>query len=160
MARTEDAPPAPRLAERRNEPVAIAAAGFHRASAERLIAGAESRLIEAGHEGQRPVHWVPGAFELPLAAQTLAETGEVAAVIAVGAVIRGQTAHFDYICQATALGLSRVSLDTGVPCAFGVLTCDTVDQAMARSGGEVGNAGEAAVDAAVSLINLIGAAEG
>lgn len=158
MARTDDAPPAPRLSERRHETIAIAAAGFHRTIAERLIEGADGRLAESLHAGDRPVHWVPGAYELPLAAKALAESGDVAAVIAVGAVIRGQTAHFDYICQATALGLSRVSLDTGVPCAFGVLTCDTVEQAMARSGGEVGNAGEAAADAAVSLINLIGAA--
>lgn len=160
MARTDDALPAPRLAERRHELIAIAAAGFHRTIAERLVEGAENRLAEALHAGERPVHWVPGAYELPLAAKALAESGDVAAVIAVGAVIRGQTAHFDYICQAAAMGLSRVSLDTGVPCAFGVLTCDTVDQAMARSGGEVGNAGEAAADAAVSLINLIGAASG
>jgi 6,7-dimethyl-8-ribityllumazine synthase len=99
--------------------------------------------------------WVPGAFELPLAARTVALTGRYAAVIALGVVIRGETAHFDHICRSAASGLTAVGLETGVPCAFGVLTTENRAQAEARSGGDVGNAGADAADAAVVMANLI-----
>jgi 6,7-dimethyl-8-ribityllumazine synthase len=154
MARSGEAPP-PAPLDRPAAAIAIIISGFHRDIAERLLRGAESRLREVGHTGEVEIRWVPGAFERPLGAKTLAGAGRFSAVIALGAVIRGETSHFDVICDACASGLSRVALDTGVPCAFGVLTCDTVDQALARSGGPVGNAGEAAVDAAVALANLI-----
>lgn len=137
--------------------VAAVVAGFHREVAERLLAGASERLHESGlARDALDVRWVPGAFELPLAAQTVARSGRYAAVIALGLVIRGETAHFDYICNAASTGLARVGLDTGVPCAFGVLTTENRQQADARSGGDVGNAGADAADAAVAMINLIG----
>ena len=136
--------------------MAVLVAGFHRQIAEQLLDGVRSRLTEAGlPDGNLDEVWVPGAYELPLAAQTLARTGRYAAIVTVGAVIRGETPHFDYVCDAAASGLLRVSLDTGVPCAFGVLTCDTLAQAEARAGGAVGNKGEEAADAAVAMANLI-----
>jgi 6,7-dimethyl-8-ribityllumazine synthase len=134
----------------------VLVAGFHRSIAERLVAGARARLAESGlPDANLDEVWVPGAYELPLAAQTLAETGRYAAILCVGAVVRGETPHFDFVCDAAASGLLRASLDTGVPCSFGVLTCDTFAQAEARAGGAVGNKGEEAADAAVAMVNLI-----
>lgn len=136
--------------------MALLVAGFHRGVAERLVAGARSRLAESGlPDASIDEIWIPGAYELPLAAQTLAETGRYAAILALGAVVRGETPHFTFVCDAASSGLLRVSLDTGVPCAFGVLTCDTFAQAEARSGGDVGNKGEEAADAAVTMVNVI-----
>jgi 6,7-dimethyl-8-ribityllumazine synthase len=141
--------------------MAAVVAGFHRGLAERLLAGTRDRLREAGlAEDALDVRWVPGAFELPLAAQLLARSGRYAAVIGLGAVIRGETAHFDHVAGAASRGLARVALDTGVPCAFGVLTTDTMDQAEARAGGAVGNAGADAADAAVTMANLAAEAAG
>lgn len=136
--------------------VAAVVAGFHRDIAERLLDGARARLAEAGlADDALDVRWVPGAFELPLAAREMAGRGRYAAIIALGLVVRGETAHFDYICHCAATGLSRVGLDTGVPCAFGVLTTEDQEQARARAGGAVGNAGADAADAAIAMINLI-----
>ncbi|HMM48504.1 MAG TPA: 6,7-dimethyl-8-ribityllumazine synthase [Miltoncostaeaceae bacterium] len=136
--------------------IAAVVAGFHREISERLLEGAGARLREAGlPEGNLDVRWVPGAFELPLAAQEMARRGQYAAIVALGLVVRGETAHFDYICNSASLGLSRVGLDTGVPCAFGVLTTENHAQAEARSGGTVGNAGADAADAAIAMINLL-----
>jgi 6,7-dimethyl-8-ribityllumazine synthase len=158
VARNEPAPPATPLADP-DVRMAVLVAGFHRAIAERLVEGARSRLAESGlPEANLDEIWVPGAYELPLAAQTVAETGRYAAILAVGAVVRGETPHFDFVCDAAASGLQKVSLDTGVPCAFGVLTCDTFAQAEARAGGAVGNKGEEAADAAVAMVNLIASA--
>lgn len=155
MARSEPAAPAPILADP-NARMAVLVAGFHRQIAERLLEGVRSRLASSGLPmGSLDEVWVPGAYEIPLTAQTLARTGRYVAILAVGAVIRGETPHFDYVCDAAASGLVRVSLDTGVPCAFGVLTCDTFAQAEARAGGAVGNKGEEAADAAVVMANLI-----
>lgn len=141
--------------------MAVLVAGFHRQIAERLLEGARARLAASGlPKDHLNEQWVPGAYELPLAAQTLARTGRYAAILTVGAVIRGETPHFNYVCDAAATGLIRVSLDTGVPCTFGVLTCDTYVQAEARAGGAVGNKGEEAADAAVAMVNLIGANSG
>lgn len=156
MARTDPTAPATPLS-RTDLRIAIVVAGFHREIAERLLDGARVRLGDSGLADDRiDVRWVPGAYELPLAAKQMASRDGVAAVIALGLVIRGQTAHFEYICQSAASGLTRVGLDTGVPCAFGVLTTENYEQAVARSGGEVGNAGADAADAAVAMINLIG----
>jgi 6,7-dimethyl-8-ribityllumazine synthase len=136
--------------------MAAVVAGFHRDLAERLLEGARARLSESGLPDERlDARWVPGAFETPLAAQHLAKTGRYVAILALGAVVRGETPHFGYVCDAVASGLLRVSLDTGVPCAFGILTCDTYAQAEARAGGEVGNKGEEAADAAVAMVNLL-----
>jgi 6,7-dimethyl-8-ribityllumazine synthase len=155
MARSDPAPPAQQIADP-NVRMAVLVAGFHRSIAERLLDGVRSRLAESGlPAGQLDEVWVPGAYELPLAAQTLARTRRYAAILTVGAVIRGETPHFDYVCDAAASGLLRVALDTGVPCKFGVLTCDTFAQAEARAGGAVGNKGEESADAAVAMANLI-----
>lgn len=160
MARSEPAPPAPALTDP-DVRMAVLVAGFHRGIAERLVVGARGRLVESGLAPDRLDEvWVPGAYELPLAAQTLARSGRYAAILSVGAVVRGETPHFGYVCDAAAAGLLRVSLDTGVPCTFGVLTCDTYAQAEARAGGDVGNKGEEAADAAVAMVNLIRAGAG
>jgi 6,7-dimethyl-8-ribityllumazine synthase len=136
--------------------MAAVVAGFHRGVAERLLDGARERLIESGLRADHfEDFWVPGAFELPLAARTLAQTRRYAAIVALGCVIRGETAHFDHICQAAATGLTAVAIQTGVPCTFGVLTTETMDQAIARSGGDKGNAGADAADAAVAMANLV-----
>ena len=138
--------------------MAVLVAGFHRQIAEHLLEGVRSRLAASGlPKANLDEVWVPGAYELPLAAQTLARTGRYAAILSVGAVIRGETPHFNYVCDAAAAGLLRVTLDSGVPCTFGVLTCDTYAQAEARAGGAVGNKGEEAADAAVAMANLIAA---
>jgi len=155
MARGGPPPPAPRL-EHAGVRMAVVVAGFHRELSERLLEGARSRLAESGlPDGHLEERWVPGAYELPLAAKAMAMRRRYAAVIALGVVIRGETAHFDVICRAAASGLAQVGLETMTPCTFGVLTCDTFAQAEARSGGEVGNAGSDAADAAVVMANLL-----
>ena len=98
------------------------------------------------------VHWVPGSYELPLGAQWLAERDDIDGVICIGSVIRGETAHFDYVCSAAAQGILRVNQDTGKPVMFCVLTDDTAEQAASRSGGEHGNKG---VEAAVGLLKML-----
>lgn len=154
MARTEDAPPATPL-EAPGVRVALVCSGFHRGLTQQLVTGARERLAECGLAADRvDEHWVPGAYETPLAAQMLVRTGRYAAIVALGAVVRGSTPHFEHVCWNASRGLTRVSLDSGIPCTFGILTCDTVEQAWARAGGEVGNAGADAADAAVSLVNL------
>jgi 6,7-dimethyl-8-ribityllumazine synthase len=117
---------------------AVVVGRFYEDLAERLTAGAvagfELAGVQAGHIDH---HSVPGAYELPFAAKTLIEGGgEVAGVACLGVVIRGETAHFDYVCAESARGIQDVQLATGVPCAFGVITCDTMDQALARAGGD------------------------
>jgi 6,7-dimethyl-8-ribityllumazine synthase len=116
------------------ETYAIAVGTFYRDLADQLIEGATRAFEEAG--GAVDVHEVPGAFELPLAARYCAESGRYAGVACLGAVIRGETDHYDYVCNEAANGIARVGLDTGVPCSFGVLTVDTMDQALARLGGK------------------------
>lgn len=155
MARSGPRPPATRLADP-SVRIAAVVAGFHREVAQALLEGARGRLGEAGlAEEALDVRWVPGAFELPLAAQAMSRRGHYAAVVALGLVVRGETAHFDHICHAASTGLSRVALDTGVPVAFGVLTTEDQDQAWARAGGRVGNAGSDAADAAIAMVNLL-----
>jgi 6,7-dimethyl-8-ribityllumazine synthase len=131
---------------------AIAAACFYEDLAERLIEGARRVFEEAG--GTVEVHEVPGAFELPLAAKYCAESGRYAGIACVGAVIRGDTDHYDYVCGQAASGIARVSLDTGVPCAFGVLTVDSMEQALARAGGGKRHTGEDAARAVLRMAEL------
>jgi 6,7-dimethyl-8-ribityllumazine synthase len=111
---------------------AIAVATFYGDLAEQLVAGATEVFESGGHGVQ--VHEVPGAYELPLAAKYCADSGRFAGVACLGAVIRGETSHYDYVCESAASGILRVGLDTGVPCAFGVLTVENMDQALARLG--------------------------
>jgi 6,7-dimethyl-8-ribityllumazine synthase len=125
---------------------------FYEELAERLIAGARRVFDEAGATVE--VHDVPGAFELPLAARYCADTGRYAGVACLGAVIRGETDHYDFVCSAAASGIARVSLDTGVPCAFGVLTVENMEQALARSGGGKRHQGEDAARAVLRMAEL------
>ncbi len=122
----------------------------------RLLEGCTRTLEKRGADPD-DVHvaWVPGAFEIPQAARALAATGRYAAVVALGAVIRGGTPHFEYICHGLVDGVGRVIRDTGVPVALGVLTTDDVDQALARAGGEEGNKGDEAALAAVEMALLL-----
>ena len=132
---------------------AIAVGRFYEDLAQRLIAGAQRAFDEAG-VGEADVYEVPGAFELPLAALYLAETGRYAGVACLGAVIRGETDHYDYVCAEAARGIQDVQLRTGVPCAFGVLTVENMDQALARTGGGKRDQGAHAADAVVTLARL------
>ena len=131
---------------------AIAVARFYEDLARRLVAGAEAVFEGAGATAD--VHDVPGAFELPLAARYCAESGRYAGVACLGAVIRGETDHYDYVCTEAASGIARVGLDTGVPCAFGVLTVDTMEQALARAGGGKRHQGEDAARAVLRMAEL------
>lgn len=134
--------------------LAIVVARFNQAVTSRLLAGAEEA---AGRYGVRQcdVFWVPGSFELPVAAKRLAETGRYHAIVCLGAVIRHETDHYTHVATQAAAGIQRVALDTGVPCHFGVLTCDTDEQARERSGGAQGNKGCDAVAAAIETANLL-----
>lgn len=135
---------------------AIVAARFNELIVERLIAGALDALRRHGAApGEIQLVRVPGAFELPLVARRLARTRRADAIIAVGAVIRGQTPHFDFVCTECAAGLRQVSMEFELPVAFGVLTCDTMDQAMDRAGGKAGNKGADAALAALETLNLL-----
>ncbi len=132
---------------------AIAVGRFYTDLAERLVAGAQRAFAEAGHE-PADVHEVPGAFELPLAARYLADTGRYAGVACLGAVIRGETDHYEYVCAEAARGIQDVQLRTGVPCSFGVLTVETMEQALARTGGGQRDQGEHAAEAVLALAAL------
>jgi 6,7-dimethyl-8-ribityllumazine synthase len=126
-------------------------ARFYEDLAERLVEGARRVFEEAG--GEVDVHDVPGAFELPLAARYCADSGRYAGVACVGAVIRGETDHYEYVCNEAARGIARVSLDTGVPCSFGVLTVDTMEQALERVG-DKRHQGEDAARAVLRMAEL------
>lgn len=128
---------------------AIVVGRFYEDLAERLVTGAQGVF-----GGDADVFDVPGAFELPLAAQYLAETGRYAGVACLGAVIRGETDHYDYVCAEAARGIMDVSLKTGIPCAFGVLTVEDMDQALARTGGGKRDQGAHAAEAVIALARL------
>jgi len=122
----------------------------------RLLAGATDALRRHGvAEADIDVAWVPGSFEIPLVAQRMAASGRYDAVICLGAVIRGATAHFDYVAGGAATGVARAALDTGVPVIFGILTTDTIEQAMERAGTKAGNKGAEAAMAAIEMANLL-----
>jgi 6,7-dimethyl-8-ribityllumazine synthase len=125
---------------------------FYEELAERLLEGARRVFEEAG--ATLEVHDVPGAFELPLAARYCADTGRYAGVACLGAVIRGETDHYNFVCSEAASGIARVALDTGVPCAFGVLTVENMEQALARSGGGKRHQGEDAARAVLRMAAL------
>jgi len=134
------------------EAYAIAVGRFYEELAERLVEGARRAFAQVGAAVE--VHDVPGAFELPLAARYCADTGRYAGVVCLGAVIRGETDHYDHVCAQTASGIARVSLDTGVPCAFGVLTVDTMEQALARAGEGKRHQGQDAAEAVLRMAEL------
>jgi len=133
---------------------AIVVGRFYTELAERLVASA-TRVFEAhAGTGSVDVFDVPGAFELPLAAQMAAQTGRYAAVVCLGAVIRGETTHYDYVCSESARGIQNVALKTGVPCGFGVVTVENMDQAMARTGGGKRDQGAHAAEAVLALLRV------
>jgi len=131
--------------------IALAVGRFYEELADRLVAGARGVLEEGGATGIDEFD-VPGAYELPMAAKLAAESGRYAAVVCLGAVIRGETDHYDYVCGESARGIQDVMLETGVPCAFGVLTVDTYEQALARSGGGKRDSGRHAAEAVLALL--------
>jgi 6,7-dimethyl-8-ribityllumazine synthase len=132
---------------------AIAVGRFYEDLAERLVAGALAAFSRAGHANVEMFD-VPGAYELPLAASYAARSGRFAGVACLGAVIRGETDHYDFVCAETARGVMTVQLETGVPCAFGVLTCATMEQALARSGGGKRDQGAHAAEAVLAMAAL------
>lgn len=140
----------------RDERIAIIAARFNESIVENLVAGAIDALRRHGaDDSQLQVIRVPGAYELPLAARRLAATRRVDGIVALGVVIRGATPHFDYVCSECASGLSRVSTEFDLPIGFGVLTCDTIEQAVERSGTKAGNKGADAALATIEMISVL-----
>ena len=136
--------------------IGIIVGRFNEPIGKRLLEGAQDCLVRHGiREEDITVVWVPGAYEIPLAAQRLASSGEVDALITLGAVIRGDTPHFDYVSGHAANGVGRASLDTGIPITFGVLTTNDSDQARERSGGKAGNKGFEAALAALEMASLM-----
>ena len=136
--------------------VALVAARFNATIVDRLRAGAVEALVQRGAQATDVTTvFVPGAFEIPLAVRKLAILGRHDAIVALGAVIKGATAHFDYVAGQCASGLARVSQETGVPIAFGVLTTDTIEQAIERAGTKAGNKGADAAVTAIELANLL-----
>jgi 6,7-dimethyl-8-ribityllumazine synthase len=132
---------------------AIAVGRFYEELAERLVSGALQAFGAAGHADVE-VFDVPGAFELPLAASYAAQSGRFVGIACLGAVIRGETDHYDFVCAEVARGIQDVQLRTGVPCAFGVLTCETMDQALARAGGGKRDQGRHAAEAVLRMASL------
>lgn len=138
--------------------IAIVAGRFNDMISRNLIDGARERLLRLGVDDDAiDLVWVPGAYEIPSACAAIATSGQVDAVIALGAVIRGATPHFDYVAGQCAAGLQRVSLDSGVPAIFGVLTTDTIEQAIERAGTKAGNKGADAAEAAIEMAHLLAA---
>ena len=140
----------------RDEKFCIVAARFNESIVENLIRGALDALNRHGASAsQIPVYRVPGAYELPLAVQRVAKTRQYDGIVALATVIRGATPHFEYVCNECAGGLSRISLDLEIPIGFGLLTCDTIEQAIERSGTKAGNKGADAALAAIEMGSLL-----
>jgi len=134
--------------------LAIVVARFNEFATGKLLAGAQEAAERFG-VARHAVFWVPGSFEIPVVAKRLAQSGRYHAIVCLGAVVRHETAHFEYVAGQTAEGIQRAALDTGVPCIFGVLTCDSEEQALERAGGKHGNKGFEAVETAVRVANLL-----
>ena len=135
--------------------VGIVAARFNEFIVSKLLSGCEDALVRHGvREEDIAVAWVPGAFEIPLAAVKLAQSGRYDAVIALGAVIRGSTSHYDYVCAEVSKGVAQAALTTGVPVLFGVLTTDPIEQAIERAGTKAGNKGAECAQGAIEMVNL------
>jgi 6,7-dimethyl-8-ribityllumazine synthase len=136
--------------------IGVVVARFNEFFSGKLLEGAKDALLRHGVlETDIEVAWTPGSFEIPLIAQKMAESKKYNAVICLGAVIRGGTPHFEYIAAEAAKGIAKVSLDTGVPVIFGVITTDTLEQAIERSGTKVGNKGFDAAVTAIEMANLV-----
>ena len=138
-----------------NIKVALVAARFNEFIVSKLISGAVDGLKRHNvADDDITLAWVPGAFEIPLIASKLAKSGKYDAVICLGAVIRGATSHYDYVCNEVSKGVAHVSLETGIPVLFGVLTTDTIEQAIERAGTKAGNKGYDCALSAIEMINL------
>lgn len=136
--------------------MAIVAGRFNEIITNKLLGGAvDAFRRHGGDESNLDVAWVPGAFEIPLIAKRLAESGKYDAVVCLGAVIRGATPHFDMVANETTKGIANVGLQTGVPVIFGVLTTDSIEQAIERAGAKAGNKGFEAVTTAIEMVNLL-----
>ncbi|NBH78758.1 6,7-dimethyl-8-ribityllumazine synthase [Clostridiaceae bacterium] len=139
-----------------SEKIAIVAARFNEFIVSKLISGAEDTLLRHGVAADNiTLAWVPGAFEIPVLAQKLALSGKYDAVICLGAVIRGSTSHYDYVCAEVSKGIAQVGMQTGVPCLFGVLTTDNIEQAIERAGTKAGNKGADCALGALEMIDLM-----
>jgi 6,7-dimethyl-8-ribityllumazine synthase len=140
--------------------VGIVAARFNEFIVNKLVGGAMDALLRHDvREEDIDLAWVPGAFEIPLIAKKMAESGKYDAVICLGAVIRGATSHYDLVCNEAAKGIAHVSLDSGVPVLFGVVTTENIEQAIERAGSKAGNKGYDSAIAAIEMVNLVRAIE-
>lgn len=138
-----------------NIKVGIIAARFNEFIVSRLVGGAQDALVRHGvNDDDISVAYVPGAFEIPLAAKKMAQSGKYDTVICLGAVIKGATSHYDYVCAEVSKGVASVSLETGVPVLFGVLTTDNIEQAIERAGTKAGNKGYDVACSAMEMVNL------
>lgn len=133
--------------------LAVIVSQFNEEITKKLLAGALQRLQELGNQAETVI-WVPGAVEIPLMAQRAARAGQYDAIITLGAVVRGETNHYDYVCQQVSYGCQKVALENNIPIIFGVLTTEDEEQAFARVGGSQGHKGKDAVDCAYSMISL------
>ena len=145
-----------KLVAREGTRIAVVASRFNEFITSRLLCGCEDGLVRHGVATEQiDVAWVPGAFEIPVVAQRLAASGRYDAVICLGAVIRGSTSHYDYVCNEVSKGIAHVSLESGVPVMFGVLTTDTIEQAIERAGTKAGNKGAECAQGAIEMVNLL-----
>ena len=136
--------------------VGVVCARFNDFLVSKLLSGCEDGLLRRGVRGEDiEVAWVPGAFEIPLIAKKMAESGKYDAVIALGAVIRGSTSHYDYVCAEVSKGVAQAALGSGVPVMFGILTTDTIEQAIERAGSKAGNKGAECAQGAIEMVNLL-----
>ncbi len=136
--------------------IGIVAARFNEFIVSKLLSGAVDGLVRHNvKEEQIDVAWVPGAFEIPLIASKMAESKKYDAVICLGAVIRGNTSHYDYVCSEVSKGIAQVSLNSGIPVMFGVLTTENIEQAIERAGTKAGNKGFECAEGAIEMVNLI-----
>ena len=136
--------------------VAIVASRFNEIIVNKLLGGAVGGLVRHGVEEENiTAAWVPGAFEIPVVAQKLAQSKKYDAVICVGAVIRGDTTHYDYVCNEVSKGVAQVGLSTGVPVLFGIITTENIEQAIARAGSKAGNKGYDCALSAIEMVNLL-----
>jgi 6,7-dimethyl-8-ribityllumazine synthase len=139
-----------------NQKIAIVSARFNEFIVSKLHGGAHDCLVRHGvDEDEITEVWVPGAYELPLVAKKLAETGKFDAIICLGCVIRGATTHYDYVCSETAKGISKVGMDYGLPVMFGVLTTENIEQAIERAGTKAGNKGWEVAQGTIEMVNLL-----
>ena len=140
--------------------VGIVCARFNEFIVSKLLSGCEAGLLRHGVKPDDiSVAWVPGAFEIPLITSKMAKSGKYDAVIALGAVIRGSTSHYDYVCNEVSKGIAAVALESDIPVMFGVLTTDTIEQAIERAGTKAGNKGSECAQGAIEMVNLIRALE-